>query len=340
MSDAFSAEIGTIALAVTRELTAERMFDAAARGARRLCGGAAVLGYGLSVSGDEFEVLAADLAPALEPLRAALRSIDAGLVRHAGARGAIALERVELLVPTGETERLPPLGAGLLVPLFSTLGLDGLLLLVETSADRLHADAAPRAEQLARELAPALDNLRAVEALRQLVIRDDTADCFNRRHFDRSLDEEVERARRFDGRFGLIFVDMDNLKEVNTRHGHGAGSRALYEASVRMRHCVRSIDRLFRYGGDEFVILLPGTSLDGAREVAERVRREIAGRPFEMPGAQRLELTASTGVSAWPEHGPDARAVLEASDAAMRAVKSRGKNAVGVAPPRRAADDR
>ncbi|HNX19694.1 MAG TPA: GGDEF domain-containing protein, partial [Acidobacteriota bacterium] len=188
------------------------------------------------------------------------------------------------------------------------------------------------------EAAPALDNLRTVASLRELVIRDDTADCYNRRYLDHTLEDEVERARRFGGRLAVIFLDMDNLKEVNTAHGHAAGSRVLYEASVRIGASIRSIDKLFRYGGDEFVIILPGTGLDGAREVAERVRRELADFPFTLPSGVQAAVSASSGIAAWPEHGPAGRAVVAAADNAMRAVKFRGKNSVGMAPAPGAGD--
>ncbi|MFN7965238.1 MAG: GGDEF domain-containing protein [Acidobacteriota bacterium] len=320
-----------VLLAATREISRDACLQTLAVGARRCFGGLAVLTYAMSAGGDDLLLRGFDSEPTASGLREPLALLDAGLIRQTTTDQPVTLADAELLVPTGEPGSLPELGEALLVPLHASPGFDGLLLLVFGPSIRIDAEIGTQAGRLAAELKPALDNLRVVEALRDLAIRDDTADCFNRRHLDRSIDDETERARRFNGRFGLIFVDMDNLKEVNTRFGHGAGSRALYEASVRMRRCVRSIDQLFRYGGDEFVILLPGTSLDGAREVAERVRREIAGKPFDMPGGHLLELTASTGVSAWPEHGPEARTVLEAGDAAMRRVKAAGKNAVGVA---------
>lgn len=331
MTSEFDDRLKAVVLDATRELSPEPCLQALARGTRGWVGNLAVFVYRLSANGDDLVLVGFDADPSALGLCEPLAILDAGLIRQTATPSPVLLKDAGALLPTGETGSIPELGEALLVPLFATPGIDGLLLLVFAPEVGVALETSERAAQLATEMTPAFDNLRTVEALRDLAIRDDTADCFNRRHLDRSIDDETERARRFDGRFGLIFVDMDNLKEVNTRFGHGAGSRALYEASVRMRRCVRSIDQLFRYGGDEFVILLPGTSLEGSREVAERVRREIAFKPFDMPGGQGLELTASTGVAAWPEHGPEARSVLEAGDAAMRRVKAAGKNAVGVA---------
>lgn len=319
------------ALAATRGLDRGRIFSALAEHALGLFGGLFALGFTLGPGGDDYECCAAAGLVPPDRLRRALAVLDAGLVRHLAPGGPTRIDDAEVLLPTGEHDGLPSLGGALLVPLSASDGTSGLLVAIAGRGELLAAEAPRIAAELAREMGPALDNLRVVESLRELAIRDDTADCFNRRYLDQSLDDEVERCRRFGGRFALIFIDMDNLKEVNTQHGHSAGSRVLYEASVRMARSIRSIDRLFRYGGDEFVIILPGTNLEGAREVADRVRRELSCTPYEpVPGAC-VRLSASAGVAAWPEHGPGSRSVVEAGDDAMRKVKDAGKDGVGVA---------
>ncbi len=321
-----------LALAATRRLDAEGCLEIVAREAARLAGVGFGLAYLVSPSGEDLHCFAAAGTSDPEALRRALGVLDAGLIWHFAPHGPARLEQAEILLPTGPQDGVPALGAALLVPLLSSAGPAGLVLLVARREEQFDDRSAEFAAQIAGEVAPALDNLRAVASLRDLVIRDDTADCYNRRYLDHTLEDEVERARRFGGRLSLIFLDMDNLKDVNTHHGHAAGSRVLYEASVRTGTSIRSIDRLFRYGGDEFVILLPGTALEGAREVAERVRRGLARTPFELPSGAMVQLTASAGVASWPEHGPSGRLLVEAADAAMRRVKRMGKNAVGVAP--------
>ncbi len=289
--------------------------------------------FRLSADGQDYECAAAAGEGPIGALREALEAIDAGLVRHLAPTRAARLDRAEALLPDAErATTLPALGEALLVPLDASTGRAGLLLALCAEGPGFPPGTEERAEALADELVPALDNLRTVDSLRELVIRDDTADCFNRRYLDQTLEDEAARARRFGGRFAVIFLDMDNLKDVNTHHGHAAGSRVLYEASVRISRSVRSIDRLFRYGGDEFVALLPGTGLEGALEVAERVRRELAATAFEVPSGASVFLTASTGVAAWPEHGPSGRRVVEAADGAMRRVKKAGKDGVAAAP--------
>ncbi len=330
--DPLEARILAATLAATRRLDADDCLAAAAEGAHELLGGAFSLGYLAGPTGEDLLCVAATGSVDPARLRKELGVLDAGLIRHLAPQGPALLPDAEVLLPTGEIEGIPPLGQALLVPLRSSSGAVGLLLAIALRQESFVAEAGRIAAQLAVELAPALDNLRTVAALRELVIRDDTADCYNRRYLDHSLEDEVERARRFGGRLALIFLDMDNLKDVNTHHGHAAGSRVLYEASVRISRSIRSIDRLFRYGGDEFVVVLPGTALSGAREVAERVRREMASLPFELPSGARARITASAGVSAWPEHGPSARNLIEAADSAMRGIKNVSKNAVSVAP--------
>jgi diguanylate cyclase (GGDEF)-like protein len=327
-----SPEILAVALAATRRLDAEDCLETIARCGLELLDGTYALAYAVDSNGEDLECVAA--AGRLEPsvLRREISTLDAGLIWHLAQDGPALVQDAEILLPTGVVQGLPELGQALLVPLAATTATFGLLLIIALR-DQPFAETVPQtARLLAAELVPALDNLRTVASLRDLVIRDDTADCYNRRYLDHTLEDEVERARRFGGHLGLIFLDIDNLKDVNTHHGHGAGSRVLYEASLRISRNIRSIDRLFRYGGDEFVVLLPGTGLVGAREVAERIRRELAMRPFELPGGVSVHLTASAGVASWPEHGLAGRQVIGAADDAMRAVKSEGKNAVGVAP--------
>ena len=112
-------------------------------------------------------------------------------------------------------------------------------------------------EGLLRLVRPAVSNAQNLQSLRELVIRDDTAHCFNRRYFETALPEELSRANRFHSSLSLIFLDMDNLKEGNLRHGHSMGSRTLREVSRRIRLKIRRFDKLFRFGGVEFCFVRP-----------------------------------------------------------------------------------
>jgi diguanylate cyclase (GGDEF)-like protein len=125
---------------------------------------------------------------------------------------------------------------------------------------------------------------------------------------------------------------MDNLKQVNSTHGHSMGSQTLYEVSLRVRSRIRKFDKLFRFGGDEFCIVLPETAWHGALEVAERVRDVIAGKPFltRELGPEGVQMTASLGLAAFPLHARTQHDLIHQADLAMRQVKKGGKNAIGI----------
>jgi diguanylate cyclase (GGDEF)-like protein len=187
---------------------------------------------------------------------------------------------------------------------------------------------------LLRMVRPAVGNALRVLAMRELVIKDDTARCFNRRHFEEFLPEELSRASRFRSPVSLIFLDLDNLKQVNNRYGHSMGSRTLYEVSVRVRSKVRKFDKLFRFGGDEFCIVLPETEWHGALEVAERVRDVVASRPLlvrELGGKTGISMSVSLGIASFPLHARNQRDLVQLADRAMQKVKQEGKNAIGIA---------
>jgi diguanylate cyclase (GGDEF)-like protein len=198
----------------------------------------------------------------------------------------------------------------------------------------------PPGESACRRLDDLLEHSRnpvgqamQVVALRRLVIKDDTANCFNRRYFEEFLPEELSRAARFRSPVSLIFLDMDNLKEVNTLHGHSMGSQTLMEVSQRIRARIRKFDKLFRFGGDEFCIVLPETEWHGAVEVAERVREAIVGSTFlgQEIGGGGIAMTASLGIAAFPLHARTRKGLIATADRAMQQVKKTTKNAVGIA---------
>lgn len=177
---------------------------------------------------------------------------------------------------------------------------------------------------------PGLANTLRMERVRELVIRDDQTESYNRRYLDSFMTEEVERARRYGTVLSVIFLDLDNLKEINSLHGHAAGSSALRELAKRVMAAIRGSDKLFRYGGDEFCVVLPETDAVGAYELAERLRQTIAARPFELESGGEASLTASLGVACFPLHGDSAASLMSAADQAMSRVKLSGKNSIGV----------
>jgi len=205
--------------------------------------------------------------------------------------------------------------------------------LIVLPGEQVGAEARERVLALLDAVRPAIANGVQVRSIRELVIKDDTVECFNRRHFDEFLVAELARASRFRSPLSLIFFDMDNLKEVNSRHGHAIGSQTLMEVAHRVRIKIRKFDKLFRFGGDEFCIVLPETEWHGALEVAERVRESIAGREMlaDKLDGKGLLMTASFGIASFPLHARTKEELIMRADRSMQRIKTGSKNSIGIA---------
>jgi diguanylate cyclase (GGDEF)-like protein len=176
-----------------------------------------------------------------------------------------------------------------------------------------------------------LSNIYQLTRSRDLAMRDDLTKAFNRRFFESYLDEEIERSRRYGAIFSIIFLDLDDLKMVNNFYGHLSGSRTLQEVAKRILGAVRGIDKVVRFGGDEFCIILPQTDQDQAVAVANRVRRAMTASPFRLDANVEISITASFGIATYPSHAITKEGLVKQADAAMYRVKATTKNAVGVA---------
>jgi len=164
--------------------------------------------------------------------------------------------------------------------------------------------------------------------LQQKTIQDDLTTAFNRRYLDAYLDEELERDRRYGRTFSILFFDLDHLKDVNDRHGHLAGSRVLREVAQLIQSKLRKSDRIFRYGGDEFVVTLPETGAEGALRVAHRLRRAVRSHHFLAAEGLVVTLTASFGVATFPHDGSSQEELIRTADQAMYRVKTHTRDGV------------
>lgn len=183
------------------------------------------------------------------------------------------------------------------------------------------------------DLAPVIRNALIHARAQALNYKDDLTDAFNRRYFEQFLPEEIKKSERYGTKLSIIFLDLDNLKHVNENYGHLMGSKTLQEIAHRMILAVRGSDRVVRYGGDEFCIILPETDIEGARQVAERIRQEIVSRPFLTSEGLGIHITASFGIATFPTHGRTKDELVEAADRAMYEIKMTSKNAIKVAEP-------
>lgn len=185
--------------------------------------------------------------------------------------------------------------------------------------------------QLVNEISPAVHNAVLHYKTKELTIKDDLTDAYNRRYFEKYLDEELRRARRYGSVLSLIFFDVDNLKEVNIQYGHLIGSKTLMEVAHRMILTVRGIDKVVRYGGDEFCVVLPETDTQGAYQVADRIRNTVASKVFVINETIQIPITGSIGIATFPTHALSKEELVRQADKAMFVIKNKTKNAIGVA---------
>ena len=167
------------------------------------------------------------------------------------------------------------------------------------------------------------------EQLQLLSTRDGLTGLSNRRHFDEIYSDEWQRSLRFEGQLSLLLIDVDNFKLYNDHFGHIVGDNALKEVAIVLKREVqRNIDRVARYGGEEFVVILPDTNLQGAENVAERIRRNVAECNIEHPANKpSCILTVSIGIAAMePKRGVDPEKFLNEADINMYKAKERGRN--------------
>ncbi len=151
----------------------------------------------------------------------------------------------------------------------------------------------------------------------------------NRRAFDREIEREYSRAKRYGNLFGLIFADLDDFKKVNDLYGHEAGDTVLREVARLTRHIVREMDFPARYGGQELAIIVPGTDLEGTRRLAERLRLVIASTGFSVDDQHDFSLTISLGVAVFDPADKGPAEIVHRADQALHRAKRRGKNKVG-----------
>jgi diguanylate cyclase (GGDEF)-like protein len=191
----------------------------------------------------------------------------------------------------------------------------------------VHQNDSVLVKTIARELGGALRMATLVEESRWLATTDALTGLSNRRAFIDWATHEVARCARYGDHFCVTLLDVDHFKQVNDRYGHAAGDAVLAAVSRLMRKLVRSCDVIARWGGEEFVVAFPSTSLEDAALVAERIRAALEGHQIADPGGQILTVTASFGVAEL-EAGETLDQVVDRADRAMYAAKSAGRNRV------------
>jgi diguanylate cyclase (GGDEF)-like protein len=183
------------------------------------------------------------------------------------------------------------------------------------------------AAALAGQAVVALENARLHRIVERQALADGLTGLANRRQADETLSAELARTDRLGGPVGLILADLDDFKAVNDRHGHPTGDIVLREFAETLRETVREIDTAARWGGEEFAVILPGTDLEGAAHVAERIRIALAERTIVSVDGEPLHVTASFGAAA-SNASSTVQQLIEAADGALYRAKRAGKDRV------------
>ncbi|HBG92243.1 MAG TPA: sensor domain-containing diguanylate cyclase [Nitrospiraceae bacterium] len=182
--------------------------------------------------------------------------------------------------------------------------------------------------RLVDQAALTIERTTLYQKMAELVVTDDLTKLFNTRYLNRTIETEIQRSNRYKTSISLIFIDIDYFKNINDQHGHLIGSKILVELGQLIIKCLRSIDIVARYGGDEFVVVLPQTPPHAAVQIAERIRKSVEHNTFLKKEGYALKMTASFGVASYPESAKTKEDLIRLADEAMYRVKNTTRNGV------------
>jgi diguanylate cyclase (GGDEF)-like protein len=176
----------------------------------------------------------------------------------------------------------------------------------------------------------AIERSRMYQKMSELVVTDDLTKLFNFRYLEQTLDSELRRSQRYKSEISLVFLDIDHFKEVNDAYGHQAGSQVLIELGKVLIDSLRDVDIIARYGGDEFVVVLPETSVETTHHIVKRLQKHIREFKFLKKKGLKIKLTVSFGIAGFPVHAKNKEDLLKASDYAMYIAKNSGRDRIFV----------
>ncbi|MDD2920128.1 diguanylate cyclase [Rhodoferax sp.] len=169
---------------------------------------------------------------------------------------------------------------------------------------------------------------KRAEQAEELASHDGLTNLYNHRTFYSLLQDEIIRTQRFKRPVSLLMLDIDHFKDVNDTYGHQAGDAILKDLSVLLETQARAVDRVCRYGGEEFMVILPETEATVAMQIAERLRAPVERQPFNIGGGKTVRITVSIGVATYPQQANALEGLIKAADVALYAAKEGGRNRV------------
>ncbi len=186
-----------------------------------------------------------------------------------------------------------------------------------------------RLKRVLKERRLTKERAKMLGKLQNLAITDGLTKLYNSRHFYNQLDVEVGRCRRYKHPLALLLLDIDHFKDYNDTYGHLEGDKVLVSIGLNIQDCLRGMDSAYRYGGEEFTVILPETNGEEARTVAERIRRKIESEPHNPGEEANVAVTISVGVTEYV-NGEDIAAFVQRADQAMYGSKTKGRNIVTI----------
>jgi diguanylate cyclase (GGDEF)-like protein len=213
------------------------------------------------------------------------------------------------------------------MPLRGRKGVQGVIEILNPRASQLSDYTIAFLHILCDHAAIAIENAHDVARIQQLTITDDTTGLYNVRHLYKVIEQEIERSHRQGKPVSLAFIDLDRFKLVNDVHGHLVGSELLGRVGARLKELARPKDMCFRYGGDEFVVMMPETPAGEALNAATALHQDLIHSRFLMSSGLELTASASIGLATCPPENA-VHAIIGTADARMYAVKSNGRGKV------------